>query len=341
MKKIIFVTFYILILCGCEKEYLEPAEPSTIDGLELTILKPNESYNLRAIHFTDNLTGFASGYDGELIKSSNGGSTWLELETNTNVPLYDIDFINSNIGFVVGGKSSCGGTGCIPIGAVMLKTTDGGNSWEKIELNLIDKIELTSILFINDSVGFAIGNSSILKTNNGGNSWVQNKIENLDGTMQKIDFNGTQNGMIICEGGQIVSTTDGGISWIINSNISVNGLVSISITKNNVTYASGNGKIFRSIDFGSSWVELSNSPTDNFDINFITQDLSFAVGRGNYAGGNLGYSYGAISYTTDKGENWTENKNIVETSSFHESSFPSKNLGYIVSSNTIIKVKIK
>jgi photosystem II stability/assembly factor-like uncharacterized protein len=341
MKKIIFVALSILILFGCKKEQIETTEPSTIDGLELTILQPNENYNLRAIHFIDNQTGFASGYNGQLIKSTDGGSTWKELETNTTVPLYGIDFINNNIGFVVGGKSGCEGTGCIPIGAVMLKTTDGGDTWEKITLNLNDKIELKSIHFINASVGFAIGISSILITRDGGNSWEQKIIENLEGTMQKIDFNGTQNGMIICNGGQIISTKDGGNSWEINSTISISGSVSVSLTENNVAYASGNTKIFKSNDFGISWVELTDSPTDNFDINFITKDFGFAIGRGSYSGGDWGHNYGAIFYTTDGGKNWIGNKNIKETGSFHESSFPSENQGYIVSSNKIIKVRKK
>ncbi len=341
MKKIIIVTLSILTLFGCKKEQIETIEPSTIDGLELTILHSDEIYNLRAIHFIDNLTGFASGYDGKLIKSTDGGSTWKTLETNTTVPLYGIDFVNNNIGFVVGGKSSCGGTGCIPIGAVMLKTMDGGDSWEKVTLNLNDKIALKSIHFINDSIGFAIGISSILTTRDGGNSWEQKIIKNLGGTMQKIDFNGTQNGMIICNGGKIISTMDGGNSWKINSTISVSGSVSISLTEDNVAYASGNSKIFKSNNFGSSWIELTDSPTDNFDVNFITQGFGFAIGRGSYSGGDWGHNYGAIFYTTDGGKNWIGHKNIKETGSFHESSFPSENQGYIVSSNKIIKVKKK
>lgn len=340
MKKIIFVTLSILFLFGCIKEQIDTTELSTIDGLELTILQPNGNYNLRAIHFIDNLTGFASGYDGKLIKTTDGGSTWNELETNTTVPLYGIDFINTTLGFVVGGESGCGGTGCIPIGAVMLKTTDGGDTWENVTLNLNSKIELKSVHFINDLVGFAVGISSILITEDGGNSWEQQIIENLERTMLKIDFNGTQNGMI-STGGEIISTTDGGNSWNINSTVSINGSGSISVPEGNVAYSSGFFKIFKSIDFGSSWIELTNSPTDNFDINFTTQDIGFAVGRGNYSGGDFGYNYGSIFYTTNGGENWIGNKNIIETSSFHESSFPSEDLGYIVSSSVIVKVKIQ
>jgi photosystem II stability/assembly factor-like uncharacterized protein len=340
MKKIFIVTVSILTLLGCKKEQIETANPDTIEGIELTILQPDKHYNLRAIHFIDNQTGFASSYDGKIIKTTDAGSTWDELETNTTVPLYGIDFINSTIGFVVGGKSSCGGNGCIPIGAVILKTTDGGETWKEVTLNLNDKIGLKSVQFINNLVGFAVGNSSILKTIDGGDTWEQTKINNLNGTMQKVAFNSTMNGVIICIGGQIVSTTDKGITWNAASTISTIGSVSISITEDDIIYVSDNSKIQKSSDFGVSWT-LLNSTSDNFDINFISQNIGFAVGRGNYSGGDFGYHYGAIFYTIDGGENWIENKNIKETGSLHESSFPTKNQGYIVSSNNIIKVKIE
>ncbi|MBA3898634.1 MAG: hypothetical protein H0X62_00240 [Bacteroidetes bacterium] len=77
-----------------------------------------------------------------------------------------------------------------PIGAVILKTTDGGHTWNQMPLNLSDKIELKAIHYINDSVGFTIGISAILKTSDAGNTWEQIKFENLGGAMQKISLMG-------------------------------------------------------------------------------------------------------------------------------------------------------
>lgn len=344
MRKLTLIGIFAFSILGCSEEPIETNQDNNIadiDRLELTIIEPNENYNLRAIHFIDNNTGFAGGYDGKLIKTIDGGVSWSELETNTDANFFGIDFIDNNKGFVVGGAGNCVENGCIPFSAVMLKTIDGGNTWEKVSLNLSRKTELHSVHFVNNSIGFAIGNSSIIRTTNGGISWEEKTIDNLGGIMWNIDFNGIQNGMIICTGGKIISTTDSGNSWHINSTISVNGSVSISLTEDNVAYASGNNTIFKSNDFGNSWVELTNSPTDNFDINFIAKNFGFAVGRGNWSGGDFGHNYGAISYTTDGGENWAVNKNIVETGSFHESSFPSENIGYIVSSNKILKIKIE
>jgi photosystem II stability/assembly factor-like uncharacterized protein len=332
--KIFIVTLSFITLLGCKKEQIEMINPNTVEGLELTILQPDENYNLRAIHFIDNQTGFASGYNGTIIKTTNAGSTWDKLETNTTVPLFGINFINSAIGFAVGGESDCGGTGCVPIGAVILKTIDGGETWKEIPLNLDNEIELNSVHFINNSTGFAVGNSSILTTN-GGDTWEQTKIDNLNGTMQKIDFNGAINGVIISMGGQITLTRDGGVTWNTISTLSTSGSVSISITEDDIIYVSDNSKIRKSSNFGVSWT-LINSTSDNFDINFISQNIGFSVGRGNYSGGDFGYNYGAIFYTIDGGESWLGNKDIKETGSFYGSSFPSGSQGYIISSNKII-----
>jgi len=330
MRKLLLIGVVTLSILGCEKESLETIETNQVWDtcrFELTVIELREFYNLRAIRFIDNNTGFASGYNGSLIKTTDGGVSWSKLEINTS----------NKIGFVVGGDQHS-----TPPGAVMLKTMDGGNIWEEVVINLSSK-ELKSVRFINDSVGFAIGSSSILKTTDGGSSWEEKIIKNLGGKMSNISFNTSQIGMISCSGsgGKIVSTTDGGNSWDIISSLPVSGLTSISITEDNVVYASGGNEIFKSVDFGYSWIELANSPTGIFDIDFITQDFGFAVGRGIYSGGCYGYHCGAISYTTDKGKNWTEKKDILEAGIFLESSFPSKNLGYIVSSNTIIKVSIK
>ena len=302
---------------------------TVIDGLELTILKPSGTNNLRAIHFIDENIGFASGYDGKLIMTSDGGTTWLVKDTKTTVPLLSIDFIDNKKGFVVGEES------------VMLKTTDGGTSWNKVSLNLSEKIELNAIKFVNDTIGFAIGNYTILKTIDAGETWDSTNISNLNGDMREIDFNGTQFGLIICTFGQIISTSDWGESWNIISSISENGTTSISITNDNTVYASGNTKILKSTDLGQTWIELAASPSDNFSINFISNDIGLAVGRGNYSGGCFGYSYGSLFYTKDQGKNWIGSKDIHETNSYHECSFPSMDLGYIVSSDKILKVKIK
>lgn len=147
--------------------------------------------------------------------------------------------------------------------------------------------------------------------------------------------------MIICSGGKLITTKNNGKTWTVNSTVAIQGSVSISLPENNVVYLSSNTKIFKSADLGTSWTELNNSPTDNFDINFTSQSTGFAVGRGNWSGGDFGHNYGSIFYTKNGGDSWTGSTEIKETSALSEIVFPTKNKGFIVGSSKIIKVEIK
>src|SRR5262245_25544583 len=53
----------------------------------------------------------------------------------------------------------------------IIRSTDGGETWD-LTLDMVDSSWLKSVYFINDSMGFAVGNNgSILKTSNAGQSW--------------------------------------------------------------------------------------------------------------------------------------------------------------------------
>lgn len=339
MKKIFIVSFSIFSIIGCHKEKIKTTITDNIEGLDLTVLQLDEKYNLRSIYFNDTLNGYASGYDGKVIRTRDGGLTWYELVTNTRGSLCDIDFIDNNIGFIVGLNKVCSESDCSSNGAIILKTADGGNTWKSIPLNLESEIKLNSVHFVNSTNGFAVGNSSILSTKDGGNTWVVKKIDSLK--MFEIDFKDPQNGIIVCIGGQILSTKNGGDTWQLKSKLNTIGSVSISIEDKNTVYVSGANTIYKSNDFGETWNELKNPPFDNFDLNFIKQDFGFAVGRGGYSGGDFGDTYGSVYYTTNGGESWIGNADLKNISVLHQSSFPSDNLGYIVSFNKILKVRRK
>jgi photosystem II stability/assembly factor-like uncharacterized protein len=114
------------------------------------------------------------GYSNEqnrvtiLLRSTNGGEEWTKI---SNIPylIYDIDFIDQNVGWAIGYDGS--GVGGI------LKTTNGGNSWEVDTGNLSSKL---NSLFIKDNYGWAVGdNGLILRTTNAGPTWVNDDYKTL------------------------------------------------------------------------------------------------------------------------------------------------------------------
>src|SRR3990172_1852344 len=80
-----------------------------------------------------------------------------------------VTFIDANIGF------SVGYTGTI------LRTTDGGNTWESQSSGTIN--HLCGISFTDSNIGTTVGwNGTILKTTDSGNSW----ISQLSGTSENL-----------------------------------------------------------------------------------------------------------------------------------------------------------
>ena len=73
--------------------------------------------------------------------------------------LNSVCFVSTNIGYAVG------------LDGVILKTTDAGITWNKVQTSTLNA--LNKLRFINSNVGFAVGeNGTILKTIDGGDNWV-------------------------------------------------------------------------------------------------------------------------------------------------------------------------
>ena len=75
------------------------------------------------LFFTSALEGWASGQDGALMRTQDGGRQW-EIQT-TDVPegLYDVGLVGDR-GWVVGDKGT------------VLRSVDGGKQWKKVDLGL-------------------------------------------------------------------------------------------------------------------------------------------------------------------------------------------------------------
>jgi len=322
MKKIVtFLILYLFVL-SCNKSRVEVNSPPA--GFDTDFITTNFGA-LQSVYFLNERDGFVSTYDGGLYKTTDSAKTWTALNSTTTLPIRDIYFSDSQVGFAVGG--------------FILKTTDGGKSWRNV-FTPTEKVEITSVYFVNASLGFCIGDNMVFKTTDGGQTWSEQKINNLGGKMMQIKFTSSVNGYIVCLFGKILVTGDGGATWQIKSPNGNIGYYAIS-EKDGSIFVSGQGKIIKSTNGGDSWIELSNSPADIFAIHFISKQTGFAFGRGNYSGGDWGYSFGSIYYTNDGGESWNGTGDIKEVGLIQDVSFPTSKLAYAISGNKIIRLTVK
>ncbi len=178
----------------------------TTDGGSSWLTQSSNTANkLFSVYFFDENTGWSVGGPSspKIIKTTNGGANWVTEFTAVSTPLYSVMFANANTGWAVAGylggetiiKTTNGGDNwfsqasgdsrylrdCFVLnsnkaiavgqGGKVVITTNGGDNW--IVQTTGSSIELWSIDFPNDSIGYAIGDNVVLKTTNGGFSFVE------------------------------------------------------------------------------------------------------------------------------------------------------------------------
>lgn len=128
------------------------------------------------IRFADHQTGWISSntlgsYD--ISKSTDGGLTWFNQKFVPGEYIHSISCTNDSTVYAAGFKMFIPPN---PHEAFILKTVDGGITWN--EQNTGNGV-LNSIFFINDTTGWAVGDSGkILFTENGGVTSIDEEINN-------------------------------------------------------------------------------------------------------------------------------------------------------------------
>ncbi len=191
-------------------------------------------------HFFDENNGILVGY--EVYKTTDGGQTLEVLDTPQGFyGLMDVEFVNSSTGFIIGNGS-----------ALLLKSTNGGDTWS--EITLPTTFPTNDIEFINESVGYiACSSGIILKTEDAGETWTQTTVATASGSVlrgleivsEDIAYASSINGVIL-------KTVDGGASWTEDYDLTddpfvlFGGPYEIDFPSPTVGYAAGNtGRMFK------------------------------------------------------------------------------------------------
>ncbi|NHM07601.1 hypothetical protein G4D82_10240 [Flavobacterium sp. CYK-4] len=236
--------------------------------------------------FTDAQTGYAISRLGKIVKTTDAGITWTTLNSGATQPLKRIHFVNHNLGFAIGSD---------PSGNFVLRTNNAGQTWTSINLTSTSNSSLNSIYFINETVGFIVGNQVFKKTSNGGLSWSDVFTTPTDKNFQDIKFKKQSNiGYATANTNEYYKTTDGGISWTaIQTNFREENFSQIQLIDEQV-YLKSNSKV---INVSSGRTAVLPNPVNK--ILLLDHLKSIGIGQ-HYEGGF--FPFGDILLTND---NWT------------------------------------
>lgn len=127
---------------------------------------------LVSVSFGSRTTGFAVNQVGDIYKTVDGGRSWSHVLAGSHQLKFSISAVSENICFAAGTESMDGGGG-------IFRTTDGGRSWEMLQGGLSGPWYY-GIHFVNDNVGFAVGdNDIVLSTANGGQGWREQTVSTV------------------------------------------------------------------------------------------------------------------------------------------------------------------
>ncbi len=251
----------------------------------------------------DNIGWAANGYYAAVFKTTDGGNTWTEQVSSSDLGgsyyFRNIEFINENIGFL--------GT----LNGKFFSTNDGGTTWTEVTNISPNPQAICGIDAVGTSTIYGCGAyfspACIIKSTDSGVNWQYIDMSAYATALVEIFFADESTGYACgrnANGACILKTTDGGSTWteLFNSNIPGEYVWKFQILENapNVFFgaissiAPNPGKLIKSVDSGTTWNSYDAPETDVQAVGFINEN------KGWMGGHTTGFYE-----TVDGGQTWT------------------------------------
>jgi photosystem II stability/assembly factor-like uncharacterized protein len=192
---------------------------------------------------------------------------------------------------------------------IAIVNSQEGERWEQLTGWETGQFPLNTIDFVNENIGWIGSDDALLKTEDGGETWTSIPLDENIG-FDLIDFIDESVGWGINVYWDsiekrvdliITKSIDGGQIWTIQKKLTDCGVGALHAVNDTVVYVVGEGDIFRTLDGGSNWINISPNLTDNTleSVWFVNSEVGMITGNS-----NLGQ--GLILKTFDSGNAWDE-----------------------------------
>jgi photosystem II stability/assembly factor-like uncharacterized protein len=279
---------------------------------------------LHSVFFLDQNRGWVVGSKGTLLRTLDGGNTWQQRTASTEDVVRDIFFIDQQNGWMVCEVNAYQLKTQQDPRSYLMKTTDGGENWKRIEIKGFDvDAILVRAIFNRSGRGWTFGEGgSIYTTHDAGDTWVK-----LRSPTRRLLLGGlvvdNDRGWLVGAGATIIQTSDGGDTWYQSTLPQVDKSVRFTATSfidNHNGWAAGSGgNVYHTANGGRTWQrQQSTVDIDLFDVKFVDAREGWAVG-----------AEGTIIHTSDSGEHWTTERSGTDHP-LERVFFTDKNRGWAV-----------
>jgi photosystem II stability/assembly factor-like uncharacterized protein len=270
-----------------------------------------------------------AGEAGSIATTTDLGITWNRLSVmETANEIRNIQFINENVGYAVGGSISTAS-----LAGDILKTSNGGATWNKLAFDPMYRIK--ALYFFNENLGFVAsrGPNGLYKTTNGGVTFdsINTGIGLAANNWSIIAFANANVGYMVGDAGNYGKTTDGGTTWTqilpgLHHGTSIIYDMAV-IDANTVVTLGASGKVFKTTDGGTTFIDQSTLGTTSamYGIHFLNADVGMLVG-----------SSGRAYKTTNGGAVWNQLTTGAGTTTLYGISVVNENIAWFSGSSSSI-----
>nr|NQU89978.1 T9SS type A sorting domain-containing protein [Bacteroidota bacterium] len=279
------------------------------DGGESWIEIPTPGQKcFNGVYFISQDIGWICGYEGGIMKTSDGGATWDDYGISVN-KLVDIYFYDEMFGIALDNNEA-------------FLTQNGGETWKADGL-----IGATSsqraFCPIGDSSGVSVGfYGSICKTRDRGHTW-ENLNSGYFNTINQLGFFTALDGLAI--GGdyynsELIRTDDGGYNWYEDTLVENGPFYLLRILDQNCYLLNISSQMMKTNNCGASWELLDVPDTLSYysDLQFPNENIGFLCGPD-----------GIFFKTIDGGATWSD-KSLDDSFDFCAVYFLNENIGWLI-----------
>lgn len=169
---------------GYEQGQYQPSDSDSEFGNVFPLhLELRRDARLNDLCFVDSQRGWTVGDHGLILRTVDGGRTWIPQNTPVKSPLKSVSFCDEQNGIAVGGFTRP----FLQTGyGVVLKTSNAGESWVQVSASNLPKF--TRVHLENPNQGWALGEfceespSGLFRTEDGGKTWAPYPLIGLEKT---------------------------------------------------------------------------------------------------------------------------------------------------------------